>query len=88
MLITMKFSRRDRYCRAINYLWRQQEKYCVICRGRDYRYGGWYIGFERLIPYQSEKSEQKPVEKKARNVNEQFSSLERLSGLCERGIIK
>ena len=48
MEITMKFSKRERYCKAINHVYDHPEKYVVICRGKDYRFGGWYVAFIRL----------------------------------------
>jgi hypothetical protein len=54
MSITMKFTNRDRYRRAINHLWAHPEKYEVKSRGKDYgmsakdRAFGWYVEFCRV----------------------------------------
>lgn len=53
MSITMNFTNRERYCKAINHLFANPDKYKVVCRGRDYgaaikAHGmecGWYVEF-------------------------------------------
>lgn len=53
MFITLRFTERDRYCKAIRHLFANPEKYKVECRGKDYGAAikapsaecGWYIEF-------------------------------------------
>lgn len=53
MDITIRFTTRERYCKAINHLWANADKYKVMCRGKDYGADikaptsecGWYIEF-------------------------------------------
>lgn len=55
-MITMRFTNRRRYGKALRHLWAHPEKYKVVCRGKDYGADikaprceyGWYIDFYKL----------------------------------------
>lgn len=56
MTITMRFTSRERYGKALRFLWAHLDKYHVECRGKDYGAPikahaaecGWYIEFRRV----------------------------------------
>ena len=56
MTITMRFTSRERYSKALRFLWAHLDKYHVECRGKDYGAPikapaaecGWYIEFRRV----------------------------------------
>ena len=49
MFITMKFTTRERYCKACNHLLRNRNKYNLINRGKDQAEGGWYVYFSKRV---------------------------------------
>ena len=54
--ITLRFSSRDRYRKAITHLWNHPDRYALICRGKDYGAMlkdritgcGWYIEYRKI----------------------------------------
>lgn len=49
MEITLKFTKRSRYCKALNHLWDHPEKYAVICYGGIYGAStNWYVEYKKL----------------------------------------
>jgi hypothetical protein len=49
MFITMKFTTRERYCKACKHLMENRNKYNLINRGRDQTEGGWYVYFSKRV---------------------------------------
>lgn len=57
MFITMNFTNRERYCKAVRYLMANKDKYNLINRGRDYGAmlkapntdHGWYVYFSKRV---------------------------------------
>lgn len=55
-MITMRFTNRERYCKAIRHLWAHPDRYKIGTRGKDYGapikapYAecGWYIKYWKL----------------------------------------